>query len=474
MDDRKIRPSGKPLTFKTTFRNAVYEALLRRGWKETEGDDWDLHWTEREWMSEVFDQIHLSSWQRVNHFRNQRELCRKDLMVKNLKRHKRQLQKESNSSEAEAFNFWPLTYVLPGDYALFVEEFKRNPTSLWIMKPVGRAQGKGIFLFKHLKEIAKWKSDSRYNTENNDAETYVVQRYIANPYLVAGRKFDIRMYALVTSYNPLTVWLHRSGFCRFSSTRYSSSANTMADHTMHLTNVAIQKKSDSYDSDTGGKWGLRDLKVRRSETTAKAPHHLLTQLTIFHSSLLSSQLYLMSRYGPAMVDKLYYDIQMVVMRSLFSVQNVMMNDKHCFELYGFDILFDDSFKVYVIEVNASPSMTANTKEDMELKVELLSSAFDIIDLEGNLQGNELRVGGYDLIHKGIPIIQNAASQYSTMLGCDIPTHDHIARSSEKFVGSTVNGGIPEAEVAKGKAGKKDGTRGGPSNSRKGSRATGVS
>ena len=207
MDDRKIRPTNKPLTFRTTFRNAVYEALKRRGWRETEGDDWDLHWTEREWMSEVFDQVHLSSWQRVNHFRNQRELCRKDLMVKNLKRHKRQLQKDNCQAEAEAFNFWPLTYVLPGDYALFVEEFKRNPTSLWIMKPVGRAQGKGIFLFKHLKEIAKWKSDSRYNTENNDAETYVVQRYIANPYLVAGRKFDIRMYALVTSYQPLTVWL---------------------------------------------------------------------------------------------------------------------------------------------------------------------------------------------------------------------------------------------------------------------------
>ena len=444
MDDRKIRPTNKPLTFRTTFRNAVYEALKRRGWRETEGDDWDLHWTEREWMSEVFDQVHLSSWQRVNHCRNQRELCRKDLMVKNLKRHKRQLQKDNCQAEAEAFNFWPLTYVLPGDYALFVEEFKRNPTSLWIMKPVGRAQGKGIFLFKHLKEIAKWKSDSRYNTENNDAETYVVQRYIANPYLVAGRKFDIRMYALVTSYQPLTVWLHRSGFCRFSSTRYSSSANTMADHTMHLTNVAIQKKSDSYDSDTGGKWGLRDLK-----------------------------LYLMSRYGPAMVDKLYYDIQMVVMRSLFSVQNVMMNDKHCFELYGFDIIFDDSFKVYVIEVNASPSMTANTKEDMDLKVELLSSAFDVLDLEGNLQGNELRVGGYDLIHKGIPIKQNGASQYSTMLGCDIPTGDHITRSTEKYLGSTVNGGAPEAEVVKGKAGKKDASSARGSSSRRNSRAPGA-
>ncbi|GMH94951.1 hypothetical protein TrST_g1523 [Triparma strigata] len=430
---------GKPSSaarvfyFRTTFRNAIYEALKRRGWKETDGDNWDLHWTEREWMSEVFDSIHLSPTQRVNHFRNQRELCRKDLMVKNLKRHKRQLQKEQNP-EADAYSFWPLTYVLPGDYALFVEEFKKYPTSFWIMKPVGRAQGKGIFLFKQLKEIAKWKSDSRYNAENKDAETYVVQRYISNPYLVAGRKFDIRLYALVTSYNPLTVWLHRSGFCRFSSTRYSNSATTMQDTTMHLTNVAIQKKSDTYDSETGGKWSLRDLK-----------------------------LYLMSRYGVAVVDRLFNEMEMTIMRCLFSVQNIMMNDKHCFELYGFDVLFDDSFKVYVIEVNASPSMSANTKEDMDLKVGLLSNAFDIVDIEGKMQGNETRVGGFDLIHKGIPIKPNSAtSLYTTNLGCDIP--DDIVRSSENTVGSTTNGGTPKEGEEKSKSsrsGSKAGIAGRP-------------
>jgi len=46
-------------------------------------------------LQKVFDHIHLESWQKVNHFRNDRELCRKDLMVKNLKKHKRTIAKSS-------------------------------------------------------------------------------------------------------------------------------------------------------------------------------------------------------------------------------------------------------------------------------------------------------------------------------------------------------------------------------------------
>ena len=49
----------------------------------------------------------------------------------------------------------------------------------------------------------------------------------------------------------------------------------------------------------------------------------------------------MSKYGPERVSESYNLIQDLIIKSLQSVAKVIINDKHCFELYGFDILLDD-------------------------------------------------------------------------------------------------------------------------------------
>lgn len=61
--------------------------------------------------------------------------------------------------------FLPPSFVLPDDYGLFVEAFKRHPGEVWIMKPVGRAQGKGIFLFTKLNQISNWRKDHKWKAD---------------------------------------------------------------------------------------------------------------------------------------------------------------------------------------------------------------------------------------------------------------------------------------------------------------------
>jgi len=392
---RKSLKSGDSnvVRFRTSFKNTIYDVMKSRGWKENE-TDWDFHWADRCWMSDGFDEAALESHQRVCHFRNDKELCRKDLLIKNVKRFKKFLEKEKRTEEAEEFDFCPNTFVLPAEYSIFVEAFKQsNSAATWIMKPIGRSQGKGIFLFRNLNQINKWRSEFRWKPENSEVESYVVQKYISNPFLIGGKKFDMRIYALVTSFSPLTIYFYRGGFARFSNSRYSSNPSDISKAHVHLTNVAVQKGAENYDKDTGSKWDIRSLK-----------------------------LYLISRFGIEKADECFVGIENIVVKSLQSVQAVMINDKHCFELYGYDIMLDDDMKPWLIEVNASPSLSANTTEDYNLKYSMLSDLLDIVDLEKRFTGDEERMGGFDMIYKG-KRCKRKKSTIGTYLGCEIPIHE---------------------------------------------------
>ena len=114
-------------------------------------------------------------------------------------------------------------------------------------------------------------------------------------------------------------------------------------------------------------------------------------------------------------------------RSLQSVQKVIINDKHCFELYGFDILLDDNLKPWLVEVNAAPSFTANTEVDFELKVALLDDALTIIDMEKVLTGQEESIGGFDLICRGTPVTKPNNAVYQTYLGCFNPRDGQLRK-----------------------------------------------
>ena len=53
------------------------------------------------------------------------KLCRKDMMIKNIRKHKRQLQKDKMFVE-EDWDFLPLTFFLPSEYIMFAEEFRKK------------------------------------------------------------------------------------------------------------------------------------------------------------------------------------------------------------------------------------------------------------------------------------------------------------------------------------------------------------
>jgi tubulin polyglutamylase TTLL5 len=90
-------------------------------------------------------------------------------------------------------------------------------------------------------------------------ESCIVSRYIANPLLINGLKFDLRVYVLITSLDPWRIYVYDEGLARFASELYtpmqapgetpnpsqggnSSKQNKFA----HLTNYSINKKNEKY------------------------------------------------------------------------------------------------------------------------------------------------------------------------------------------------------------------------------------
>ena len=89
--------------------------------------------------------------------------------------------------------------MLPDEYGDFHAHFMKQKAydqkkNVWIVKPSNSSRGRGIYLADDINDISV-------------DELSVVSRYITNPLLINGHKFDLRIYVLVTSYEPLKVYV---------------------------------------------------------------------------------------------------------------------------------------------------------------------------------------------------------------------------------------------------------------------------
>ncbi|SOV76785.1 tubulin--tyrosine ligase, putative [Plasmodium reichenowi] len=407
---RELFPSNKVVKFRTDFRNTIFDLFLHRKWELTNHEtDWNLCWSEKDWINEVYDTICFKNDQYVNHYRNYYELTRKDLLAKNIKRLKKQYEKTKNEDDIRNLDITPMTFVLPLEYKIFLEEYKKKCNRIWIMKPIGKSQGKGIFLFDKISQIKDWNSYQNKNKINDDKdkekekpEQYIVQEYISNPLLIGGKKFDIRLYVLILSYYPLTIYIYRSGFARFSHTYFKNEKTNMNDVTMHLTNVSIQKNAEGYDDTVGGKWFVREL-----------------------------FLYMISRYGYENITILIKNIEECIIQSFLAVHKIIINDKHCFELYGFDILIDNNLKPWLIEVNSSPSFSSNTKDDYTLKFNLLDELMTLINIEKYDIPQIDRIGDFDCIYRNGEKITNLDPyNFHSHLGAYLSGTEHLKKMAK--------------------------------------------
>ena len=89
----------------------------------------------------------------------------------------------------------------------------------------------------------------------------------------------------------------------------------------------------------------------------------------------------------------------IIIQSIKSVQSVITNDKHCFEMYGYDVLLDSNCKPWLIEINASPSLTTTNEADKNLKKKLIDDVFKIVlPNQGENSEKEIEGNGFYVLY----------------------------------------------------------------------------
>jgi tubulin polyglutamylase TTLL4 len=66
-------------------------------------------------------------------------------------------------------------------------------------------------------------------------------RYLSNPHLINELKYDLRIYVLVSSYDPLRIYIFEEGLTRFATEKYSTSMKELSKRYVHLTNYSVNK-----------------------------------------------------------------------------------------------------------------------------------------------------------------------------------------------------------------------------------------
>ena len=166
-------------------------------------------------------------------------------------------------------------------------------------------------------------------------EGWIVQLYIERPMLVSGRKFDIRLYVLLTKFrkeSSLSGYLFREAYVRTSSKKYS--LKQLSDREAHLTNDAVQKNSKAYGKfEDGNKLSFEQWQESILKDFPNAPKNIVT-------------------------DKLWPEMRRISSISIAAAAPKLNQTciNNSFELLGYDYMMDDTFQPYLIEINSNPCL----------------------------------------------------------------------------------------------------------------------
>ena len=261
----------------------------------------------------------------------------------------------------KVFSYHPLTYHIKNctgtEYEKFLESFqmfdkrkaKKKCKNLWIIKPGENSnRGRGIRVCKNLSEI---KEVIRDHGDGN--KTSIVQKYMEKPFLLHGRKFDIRCYALLTTVNGIIQgYFYNDGYIRTSCAEFT--LKDTENNYIHLTNDAIQKHSEDY-----GKFEDNNKMSYKEFQRYLDQHHTDKKYNFFNNTLVQ-------------IKNIVKDTIQAVFLKIDCKKRV-----NCMEILGYDFMLDHKLKPWIIEVNTNPCLELSSSYLSYLIPAMVENSFRI-------------------------------------------------------------------------------------------------
>lgn len=271
----------------------------------------------------------LKPWQIVNRIPGINNICRKAYLSR--------LMNRMIAYYPSLYTFYPKTYVLPNDNQKFISAVMMH-NKRHIVKPDGGSLGIGITLLSEKDDFSPIESLA------------IAQEYLPSA-LINDTKFDLRIFVLIASVSPLTVYVYRDGIARFCSMK-SGSDSVFSE----LTNTAINKKN---------------------------PNVTMEMITRMTRHVFAS----VERNQGVDIDLLWRKIDNIILLTIISDLRYIEEGvkkycpticyNRCFQILGFDIILDPDWNPHLLEVNFRPSLEGSTDDEKALKIQMLSEALSI-------------------------------------------------------------------------------------------------
>ena len=184
----------------------------------------------------------------------------------------------------------------------------------------------------------------KYISKTYQNSTIIIQKYIEKPLCYNGRKCDMRLWVLLTW--DFNLYLFKEGHFKATSLPYDVNSQ---DSYVHLTNYSVQKYNKNFAKfETGNEISFQDFE-NSVNNKINVKKDLLPK------------------------------VKEIIVHSMKSVSGKINKSerKICFEIFGYDFMFDENYIPYLLEVNTNPGLEISSPLIEMLIPRMIDDAFKL-------------------------------------------------------------------------------------------------